>query len=92
MVGKQRFPSTLNSPLIYQRPEFSKSINLLNIQVTKVFSRKFEMYIGGENITNTTQENPIVSADNPFGSYFDSTMIYAPINGANYYVGLRYKI
>jgi|TARA_B110000240_G_scaffold196608_1_gene249228 outer membrane receptor for ferrienterochelin and colicins len=92
LVGKQRFPSTLNSPLIYQRPEFSKSINLLNIQVTKVFSRKFEMYIGGENITNTTQENPIVSADNPFGSYFDSTMIYAPINGANYYVGLRYKI
>ncbi len=92
LVGIQRFPSTMNSPLIYQRPEFSEQTNLLNLQVTKVFSRKFEIYVGGENVTNTTQENPIVSADNPFGSYFDSTMVYAPINGANYYVGLRYKL
>jgi outer membrane receptor for ferrienterochelin and colicins len=92
LVGKQRFPSTLNSPLMYQRPQFSNSINLLNIQVTKVFSRNFEMYVGGENITNTMQDNPIVSANDPFGSYFDSTLIYAPINGANYYMGLRYKI
>jgi outer membrane receptor for ferrienterochelin and colicin len=92
LVGKQRFPSTLNSPLMYQRPQFSNSINLLNIQVTKVFSRNFEMYVGGENITNTMQDNPIISANDPFGSYFDSTLIYAPINGANYYMGLRYKI
>ncbi len=92
LVGKQRFPSTLNSPLMYQRPQFSNSINLLNIQVTKVFSRNFEMYVGGENITNTMQDNPIVSANDPFSSYFDSTLIYAPINGANYYMGLRYKI
>jgi hypothetical protein len=77
---------------MYQRPQFSNSINLLNIQVTKVFSRNFEMYVGGENITNTMQDNPIVSANDPFGSYFDSTLIYAPINGANYYMGLRYKI
>ena len=92
LIGKQRFPSTINNPLVYKKPEFSEKTSLLNMQVTKVFSRNFELYAGGENITNTTQKNPIVSVDNPFGSYFDSTMIYAPINGANYYAGLRYKL
>lgn len=91
-VGEQRFPSTITNPIEYQKPKYSSSTNLLNAQVTKVFSRKFEMYIGGENITNTTQKNPIISADNPFGEYFDSTLIYAPIHGANYYAGLRFKL
>lgn len=91
-VGEQRFPFTGSNPEEFQKPEYSGVQNLLNFQVTKVFSPKFEVYVGGENITNTTQDNPIVSADNPFGPYFDSTMIYAPINGANYYTGLRFKI
>lgn len=91
-VGKQRFPTTINSPLEFIKPEYTKVSNLLNMQVTKVFSRNFEMYIGGENLTNTVQKNPIVSSDDPFGVYFDSTMIYAPIHGTNYYAGLRYKL
>lgn len=91
-VGSQRFPNTNNSPAEYQKPEYSGVTNLLDFQVTKVFSPKFELYMGGENITNTTQDNPVVSADDPFGDYFDSTMIYAPINGANYYAGLRFKL
>ena len=91
-VGKQRFPSTITNPIEYQKPEYGKAINLLNAQVTKVFSSKFEIYIGGENITNTTQKNPIISADDPFGEYFDSTLVYAPIHGSSYYAGLRFKL
>lgn len=91
-VGNQRFPQTNTSPIEYQNTVYTKESNLLNLQATKVFSRNFEMYIGGENVTNTTQKNPIISADNPFGAYFDSTMVYAPINGSNYYLGLRYKL
>ena len=92
LVGKQRFPNTKSNPTEYQRPEFSPTTNLLNAQITRIFSPKFEMYIGGENITGTTQDNPIISADNPFNPYFDSTMVYAPINGANFYTGLRFKL
>jgi len=92
LVGKQRFPFTGTNPIAYQKPEFSKKTNLLNLQITKVFSPKFEIYIGGENITGTVQKNPIISSSNPFSPYFDSTMIYAPINGANYYTGLRLKL
>lgn len=90
--GNQRFPSTMSNPVEFQKPEYSKQTNLLNLQVTKVFSRNFEAYIGGENVTNVTQENPITSANSPFGSYFDSAMIYRPIDGGTYYIGLRYKL
>jgi hypothetical protein len=50
------------------------------------------MYVGGENLTNFRQSNAILGNDNPFGPYFDSTMIYGPIFGRMYYAGLRFKI
>ncbi|MGB1210314.1 MAG: TonB-dependent receptor [Lacinutrix venerupis] len=91
-LGEQRFSSTANNPAQYMLSDYSPTLATLNAQVTKVFSPKFEVYLGGENITNVRQDNPIVSADNPFGSSFDTTFVYGPIFGANYYAGLRYKI
>ncbi|WP_055435061.1 TonB-dependent receptor [Lacinutrix algicola] len=91
-LGKQRFSSTENNPEAYQLSEYSPSLATVNAQITRVFSPKFEIYLGGENITNVRQDNPIVSADNPFGSSFDTTFVYGPIFGANYFAGLRYKI
>jgi hypothetical protein len=57
-----------------------------------VFSSKFEVYLGGENITNLRQSNPILGANDPFGANFDSTFVYGPIFGNLYYAGLRYRI
>lgn len=91
-IGEQRIPFTGDNPVAYQLKEVSNPYNLVNLQVTRVFSKKFEMYAGGENIFSYKQEQPIIAADNPFGASFDSTMVYAPINGANYYAGLRYKL
>ena len=91
-VGKQRLPNTQLNPTEYQLPEFSKSYNLLNTQITKVFSKKFEIYVGAENITNYKQKNPILGSDNPFGANFDTTIVYAPVFGSNFYTGLRFKI
>ena len=90
--GKQRFSSTTSSPEAYQLPTYSPSISTLNAQITKVFSKSFELYIGAENITNSTQNNPILSPENPFGSNFDTTFVYGPIFGSTYYTGLRYKL
>jgi len=73
-------------------PNYSETLATLNAQVTKVFSNKFEVYLGGENITNIKQNNPVVAADNPFSSSFDTTFVYGPIFGSNYYAGLRLKI
>ncbi len=91
-LGKQRFAYTADSPLQYQLPEHSPTVATLNAQITKVFSPKFEVYLGVENITNVKQSNPIISADNPFGANFDTTFVYGPIFGSSYYTGLRYKI
>tara|TARA_B110000240_G_scaffold9829_1_gene10550 strand:- start:534 stop:2777 length:2244 start_codon:yes stop_codon:yes gene_type:complete len=91
-IGDQRLPDTSSNPIEYQLEEYSNSYSLLNAQVTKVFSKKFEMYFGVENLTNFTQKNPILASDNPFGANFDSTIIYGPIFGRMFYSGLRFKI
>lgn len=91
-LGKQRFASTESSPVQFQLGEFSPTVGTLNTQITKVFSPKFELYIGAENITNVRQDNPILSPDAPFGSNFDSNFVYGPIFGSMYYTGLRYKL
>ncbi|MBL4744890.1 MAG: TonB-dependent receptor [Flavobacteriaceae bacterium] len=91
-LSKQRFTSNTQSPEEYQTGIYSPTLSTLNTQVTKIFSPKFELYAGGENITNVKQKTPIISADAPFGAYFDSTQVYGPIFGASYYIGLRYKL
>lgn len=91
-LSQQRFPSTINNPTQYRLDDYSKSVGTLNAQITRVFSPKFEVYLGGENIINVRQDNPIVSADNPFGTSFDTNYVYGPIFGSMYYAGLRYKL
>jgi len=91
-LSQQRFSSTINNPTQYRLDDYSKSVGTLNAQITRVFSPKFEVYLGGENITNVRQDNPIVSADNPFGTSFDTNYVYGPIFGSMYYAGLRYKL
>ena len=91
-LGEQRFPTTESYLKTIGLSEFSPSLSTLNAQVTKVFSSNFEIYVGGENITNVTQKNPIIGSDNPFGSTFDTTYVYGPIFGSSYYAGLRFSL
>lgn len=91
-LGEQRYASTLSNPVDFRRSEFSPSLGTFNAQVTKVFTPSFEIYAGAENFTDETQENPIVDPQNPFGSNFDTTFVYGPIFGSNYYLGLRYRL
>ena len=64
---------------------------MLNAQITHVY-RNWDFYVGGENLTNYMQKDPIIDAENPFGSHFDATRVWAPIHGVNVYAGIRYKI
>lgn len=91
-IGKQRLPDTSSNPVVYQLPRYSNAYELLHTQVTKVFSEKFEVYLGAENLTNIRQKNPILASDDPFGSYFDTTLVYAPVFGRTLYAGLRFTI
>ncbi|BFP40418.1 TonB-dependent receptor plug domain-containing protein [Flavobacteriaceae bacterium GF1] len=90
-VGEQRLPNTSTNPVPLQLGDFVDGYTLMNAQVTKVFSNKFEVYVGGENLTAVTQPNPILDAGNPFGPNFDTTIVYAPILGRMVYLGFRFK-
>lgn len=63
----------------------------LNAQVNRNFP-KFELYLGGENLTGFKMKNPILGANDPFGPTFDAGRIWGPINGLMVYSGIRYKI
>lgn len=65
-----------------------KGYEQLSAQVTRFF-RHWSIYAGGENITGFRQKNPIVGADDPWGPDFDATMVWGPMHGAVYYIGVR---
>ena len=91
-LGKQQLPNTANNPTADQLGDFAPSFSTINSQITRTFSSVFEMYVGGENMTNYQQQKAILGASNPFGPTFDTSIAYAPIFGQMYYFGLRYKV
>jgi outer membrane receptor for ferrienterochelin and colicins len=70
---------------------YSKPYAIANSQITHVI-KKWDIYLGVENLTNYRQENAIIDAANPFGSNFDATQIWGPVMGINIYAGVRYAI
>lgn len=92
IIGKQKMPFTGSNPEEYRAREFSPDLTLMNAQVTHSFSPVFEVYVGGENLTDYKQKDVIIGADDSFGTYFDSSMIYGPMFGRMFYAGLRFKV
>ena len=64
---------------------------ILNAQILKWF-RWGNVYVGAENITNFKQKDPIIGYDDPWGTDFDATMIYGPIDGIMFYGGIKWKL
>ena len=69
-------------------------------QVTKFF-RTWSIYLGAENMTNFTQDNPIVGSTiehnghhlvDPSSPTYDASMIWAPIHGWKLYLGFRWSL
>ena len=76
-------------------------------QVTKFF-RTWSIYLGAENITNFTQDNPIKGESlevrgerleakgggfvDPYSANYDASMIWAPIHGWKLYLGFRWAL
>jgi outer membrane cobalamin receptor len=92
--GPKRLPNTQTNPAEYKRNDYSPSYFIVNGQITyKTGVKKpFDIYIGVENAGNVKQPYPIVSADKPFGTYFDASMVWGPIYGRMIYGGIRFKI
>lgn len=91
-IGEQQLPGTSENSPMNQRPDVTEAFVMMSAQVAYNLKDKWRFYVGGENLTSYTQENPIVSADNPYSGEFDASMIYAPIFGRMFYAGVTFQM
>ncbi|TAG00519.1 MAG: TonB-dependent receptor [Cytophagia bacterium] len=91
-LGRMNLPNTQNNPVELRRGEKSPSYWLLNAQITYKPTPKWDIYLGGEDLLNFMQNNPIIAGNQPFGNYFDASIIYAPVMGRMMYAGVRFYV
>lgn len=53
---------------------------------------KFDLYAGCENIADYRQHDPILGADSPFSTAFNSMNVWGPLMGRKFYIGLRFNL
>lgn len=68
-----------------------KAYGQLNAQITRNF-RHFSVQLGGENLTNFKQQNPIIGYHDPWTQTFEPTMVYGPVQGAMGYISIRMNL
>lgn len=91
VFGSSRLPLVELAPGELSTQNQSEVWPMIGAQITHVY-KKFDFYLGGENLANYRQKDPIIDADQPFSPYFNATRVWAPIFGMNVYFGIRYKI
>ncbi len=91
-LGEQRIPSTASNPGVYRLSNVSNAYWIMNAQVSKDWGERWSVYVGVENLGNFQLDQPIVSAADPFGPYFDSSLVWGPVFGRMLYTGFRYRV
>ena len=69
----------------------SESFPVYFAQITKN-TKRFDFYVGSENLLDFKQKDPILNPDHPFGRDFDSSLIWGPVVGRKIYAGIRLRI
>jgi outer membrane cobalamin receptor len=87
--GAGRLPTTEGNIQRYRLDAEFPSYWRVNGQITRKFGQ-LEFYVGIENATNFIQSNPILGTDSPFGSYFDASLTWGPMDPQMVYTGVRY--
>lgn len=100
MNGPMRLPVQPND----YRPEYSSGYALVNLQGTHRINAQFELYGGVKNLLDFVPEDPLMRPFDPFdkladdpvsnpnGYTFDTSYMYAPLQGARAFLGLRWVI
>lgn len=85
--GKSRYPiSALN-----ENQQYTPIRPILAAQITR-YQGNFEFFVGGENLLNIRQFNPILGYENPFGNNFDTYQAWGSPIGAVAYGGIRFHL
>lgn len=86
--GQTRLPGTV---VEQAGMEYSPVYPMLFAQVTKSF-KKWDIYLGCENILDYRQSNPVLGAENPFSENFNASVVWGPLMGRKIYLGVRFKL
>lgn len=103
VTGPMRLPEVFDldengEPQNESRPTTSDMFSIHNIQITKIFSKKWTLYGGIQNLFDYRQPiTPLVGFNDPnnnigFSDAFDTSYTFAPINGREVYVGFIWTI
>ena len=85
-----------NGELLYENGR-TPIYPMLYAQVTRRF-RGFDVYIGGENLTNFKQKDVILGTKkddgtvNPITPSFDASAVWGPLMGAKFHIGFRFTL
>ncbi len=91
IFGQARLPQVMLPDGTLTQDNVSEVFAIVNAQLTHVY-KHWDFYLGGENLGNYRQPNPIIDAANPFSDTFNATRIWAPVFGMNIYAGIRFSI
>lgn len=98
--GTMRLPVLPND----YRSEYSPAYVILNLQVKRPVGKRFELYGGVKNLLDFVPGDPLMRpfdpfdqqagdpVSNPYGYTFDTSYMYAPIQGARWFFGVRYTV
>ncbi|MBC8314549.1 MAG: TonB-dependent receptor [Bacteroidales bacterium] len=89
--GSARLPESDKLPEEFKQSSYSPAWFNLMAQVSRKIN-KFEIYVGGENLTNFRQPDPIRQYEAPYRPYFDGSMVWGPMTGISVYAGVRFTI
>lgn len=97
LMGPKRMPD--NYAEDFGRSSRSPAYSTHDLKITKEFTNVnsetgfgLEAYLSAENIFNYTQGSPLVGADDPFGSDFDTIYTWGPILGRTLSIGARLNL
>lgn len=91
VTGQLNGPARIPSFAATEEDAYSSVFPMFFAQVTRKIN-KWEIYVGGENLLNYKQPNPIISADDPFSPHFNASVIWGPLMGIRVYGGLRFTL
>ena len=86
-----RIPSTIGNPVELRLDEKAPSHVLFHAQITRRF-KNLDIYAGSENLGDFRQNHPVLDPGNPYGPFFDASLVWGPVSGRMFYAGLRYRV
>jgi outer membrane receptor for ferrienterochelin and colicin len=95
-ISRKRLPyqgAHLHHPEVENtESQYTPDYYQLMAQVTYVFRKNLELYLGGENLTNFMVHDAIIDAENPNSELFDGSLLWGPVFGRMGYLGFRWII